>query len=343
MTNPLMLLMIANALPLTGSAPTNGALSASPGGALPYQTAYVKSTWVLGNGETLPSTETSLALGQIPAPAAPTLATATTGGTILAGVYEVVTSYVNAAGETVGSVNSSINTTGSTSTITITSPPALDGATGWYAYVSQDDGTVASATRQQTAGSPTAIGTNLTLTAPPTSTGATAQTVNGTGELLTVAAPSSPPTGATGWNVYVSFSTGTEQRQNATTIPLGTAWQMPASGLVTGVTVPTGNVLTGEAQLLNVSPFIGGRNHNAILNFDTTLSGIGAGVITISGNYAAAGGPAPGPSDPNWSVIATINENTAQVPQEIQLPTWLAVNVQTAGTGTFTAHLFGIQ
>jgi hypothetical protein len=343
MTNPVMLLAIANALPLAGSAPTNGALSASPGGTTAYATAYVKSTWVLGTGETLPAAETSLAFGQIPAPAAPTVATATTGGTVLAGVYEVVTSYVNAAGETVGSTNSSITTTGSTSTITVDSPAALDGATGWYAYVSQDDGTVASATRQQAAGSPTAIGTNLTLTAPPTNTGATVQTINGTGELLTVAAPSSAPTGATGWNVYVSFTSGGEQLQNATPIALGTAWQMPARGLVTGVSPPSGNVLTGEAQLLNVSPFTGGRNHNATLHFDTTLSGIGAGIVTISGNNAAAGGPAPGPSDPNWSVIATVNENTAQMPVEIQLPTWLAVNVATGGTGTFSAHLEGIQ
>jgi hypothetical protein len=342
MTNPVMLLAIANALPLAGSAPTNGALSASPGGTAAYQTAYVKSTWVLGSGETLPSTESSLAFGQIPAPAAPTVATATTGGTVLAGVYEVVTSYVNAAGETVGSVNSSITTTGSTSTITVTSPPALDGATGWYAYVSQDDGSAASATRQQAAGSPTAIGTNLTLTAPPTTTGATAQTVNGTGELLTVAAPSSPPTGATGWNVYVAYTSGAEERQNATTIALGTAFQVP-NNLVTGVAPPSGNVLTGEAQLLAVSPFIGGRNRNALLNIITALSGIGSGVVNIVGNNAAAGGPAPGPTDPNWYTIASLTSASSNALQEIQLPTWIAVNVATGGTGTLTAQLEGIQ
>ena len=70
-------------------------------------------------------------------------------------------------------------TAGSTSTITVPSPtgqilgpaaPNFAAASGWYAYVSQVGGSTM--TRQQAAGSPTAIGTNLTLTAPPTSSGA---------------------------------------------------------------------------------------------------------------------------------------------------------------------------
>lgn len=103
------------------------------------------------------------------APAAPTLGTATTGGTILAGTYQVIISYVNAQGETVGSASASQVTTGSTSTLTVNSPAASGNATGWYAYVTQAGGSVY--TRQQAAGSPTAIGSNLVLTAPPTSTG----------------------------------------------------------------------------------------------------------------------------------------------------------------------------
>lgn len=112
-------------------------------------------------------------------PAAPTLATATTGGTVAAGTYGAAVSYVNAAGETVASVPASITTTGSTSTLTVNSPVAVAGATGWYAYLTQVGGTTY--TRQQTAGSPTAIGTNLTLTAPPTNTGAAPPSPNGTG------------------------------------------------------------------------------------------------------------------------------------------------------------------
>lgn len=101
---------------------------------------------------------------------APSLATAASGGTIAAGTYQVQVTYVTATGETGPTASASIVTTGSASTITITSPSAATGATGWYAYVTQAGGNTY--TRQQAAGSPTAIGSNLTLTAPPTSSGA---------------------------------------------------------------------------------------------------------------------------------------------------------------------------
>jgi len=116
---------------------------------------------------------------QAQTPAAPAVSTATTGGTVAGGTYQVEVSYTNATGETLVSSTSSITTTGTTSTITITSPPAENYATNWYAYVTQVGGT--SFTRQQTAGSPTAIGTNLTLTAPPTSSGAAPPVANTTG------------------------------------------------------------------------------------------------------------------------------------------------------------------
>lgn len=115
------------------------------------------------------------------APAAPVLATATTGGTVLAGTYNVVISYVDATGETLPSGATAQVTTGTTSTLTVDHPAAFRTATGWYAYVSSlaAPGVL---TRQQTAGSPTAIGTNLTLSAPPTTSGAvplTVETANG--------------------------------------------------------------------------------------------------------------------------------------------------------------------
>lgn len=103
-------------------------------------------------------------------PAAPVPTTSASTGTILAGVYTVKVTYVNASGESAGSVSGTVTTTGTTSTITIPSPAANANATGWYAYVSQVNATTL--TRQQAAGSPTALGTALTLTAPPTTTGA---------------------------------------------------------------------------------------------------------------------------------------------------------------------------
>ena len=105
-------------------------------------------------------------------PAAPVPATATSGGTVLAGVYGVQVTYVNLYGETVASVNGPVTTSGSTSTITIPSPVSVTDANGWYAYVTQVGGTTF--TRQQTVGAPTALGTPLVLTAPPSSGGAVA-------------------------------------------------------------------------------------------------------------------------------------------------------------------------
>jgi hypothetical protein len=106
----------------------------------------------------------------VSAPTAPTLATAGTGGTVLAGVYQQKISYVTALGESLASAVASITTTGSLSTVTTpapVSPPAA--ATGYYVYSTQLGGTTF--TRQQTAGSPTAIATPFVLTAPPTLTG----------------------------------------------------------------------------------------------------------------------------------------------------------------------------
>jgi uncharacterized phage protein gp47/JayE len=115
-------------------------------------------------------------------PPAPAPTEAATGGTVAAGTYTVAVTYVTAGGETTPSPSGEVTTTGATSTITVPSPPAEAGVTGWYAYVTQAGGS--SQTRQQTAGSPTAIGTNLTLTAPPTATGAAPPSSN-TGTLST--------------------------------------------------------------------------------------------------------------------------------------------------------------
>lgn len=113
----------------------------------------------------------------VSAPAQPTVSNSGSGGTIAAGTYQVEVTYVNQQGETTASTSQSTTTTGSTSTITITSPADPGGSvTGWYAYVTQAGGSTY--TRQQTAGSPTAIGSNLTLTAPPTNTGANPPTGN---------------------------------------------------------------------------------------------------------------------------------------------------------------------
>jgi len=163
--------------PLNSSVPALQAFVAPPGGVFQWVggTVYYGGT---------PSTTPLVA-----APSAPGVATATTGGTVLAGTYQVTVTYTNAQGETIASTASPITTTGSTSTITITAPAAAAYATNWYAYVSQAGGTALSATRQQAAGSPTLLGTNLVLTAPPTSTGLVAQLANTAGAITTLTSP----------------------------------------------------------------------------------------------------------------------------------------------------------
>ncbi len=82
-------------------------------------------------------------------PAAPTVTTAATGGTIAAGTYLVALTY-NFAGETPRSLDSTITTTGTTSTITVTAPPASGGATGWRIYTSTAGGANSTETLQST-------------------------------------------------------------------------------------------------------------------------------------------------------------------------------------------------
>lgn len=124
-------------------------------------------------------TATATSQGGVPTPADPVLTHAATGGTVAAGTYQVATTYINARGTTLPSNTVSVTTTGSTSTITVDSPPAVPGATGWYAYVTSAGGDTP--TRQQDPGSPTAIGTNYTLTAPPKTNGAGVPGSNSTG------------------------------------------------------------------------------------------------------------------------------------------------------------------
>lgn len=109
------------------------------------------------------------------APAQPTVAGSGSGSTVTNGTYTVAVTYTGTFGETLASVTNTATTTG-TQNLLITSPGSETGATGWYAYVSQVGGTTL--TRQQALGSPTAIGTNLTISAPPTSTGAAPPAVN---------------------------------------------------------------------------------------------------------------------------------------------------------------------
>lgn len=212
----------------------------------------------------LPSTYTTVSgTGQAfgPVPATPVPSTNASGGTIANGVYGVEISYVYASGgETLPSANGPVTTTGTgISTITVPSPPASPGATGWYAYVTQVNG--ATFTRQQTAGSPTAIGTGLTLTAPPTSTGANPLT---TGTLNVVSTAGFAATGS------ISVA--------------GVGGYMPYTGLTatsfTGLTLGLGSAINGGA----VIQYNGTGNWDYVAATGATSVNVGSGLNDAGGN-----------------------------------------------------------
>jgi len=92
-----------------------------------------------------------IAFEQLAAPVQSAPATATTGGTIAAGVYRIVVTALNANGETLPSNEQSITTTGSTSTITV-NWATVAGATGYKVYVTTAGGATLTETLQTTVG-----------------------------------------------------------------------------------------------------------------------------------------------------------------------------------------------
>lgn len=164
-------------VPYTGQ-PVNYGQDAPAGGGTYGQPAFQSDTLAL----------LASALG---APATPVPTTAATGGTVAAGTYGVKVTYVNANGESVASAMGTVTTTGAASTVSVPSPAAKASATGWYAYVTQAGGSTF--TRQQAAGSPTAVGTALTLTAPPTTTGVQPPAADTTSAALSKTGILTPP------------------------------------------------------------------------------------------------------------------------------------------------------
>jgi hypothetical protein len=93
-------------------------------------------------------------------PPVPAVSVAGTGGNIPAGTYQVVTTYITTSGENLPSAPSTVTTTGSTSTLTVSSPTPQSNVTGWYVYVAPAGG--GAYVRQ---GSANTIGAPASLTA----------------------------------------------------------------------------------------------------------------------------------------------------------------------------------
>lgn len=107
-------------------------------------------------------------------PPPPDVTTSATGGTIPSGTYRVEVTYVMSGGESVPSGSQTITTTGGTSTISIASPPSppanvvtgLGTVQGWYAYVTQANGSVFNRQHPQGVPGSNTIGTGISLTNP---------------------------------------------------------------------------------------------------------------------------------------------------------------------------------
>jgi hypothetical protein len=135
----------------------SGVATSISGKPLPYATVTVCS----GQSDVLIQNSQQSCNGQaaLNPPSNPTL-TAVSGAAPPAGTYKVVITYVNGVGETIGSVPTSITTSGGNLNIQVTSPPAYSNATGWNAYFTVASGTVFYLQNS----SPIAIGTNYTQT-----------------------------------------------------------------------------------------------------------------------------------------------------------------------------------
>lgn len=98
-------------------------------------------------------------------------------------------------------------------------------------------------------------------------------------------------------------------------------------------------VAAGAGVRCNVSPFLGGQGHNALLINNAAIGG--SGVLKIQGNDSASA-TAPAAGDAGWYDIVSLVAATP-LEQEITLSNWMRANVTTAGTGTATVILEGIQ
>ena len=100
---------------------------------------------------------------------------------------------------------------------------------------------------------------------------------------------------ATGYNVYVSTTTGTETKQNGgTPIAIGVAWQEPNTGLVAGAALPVADtmgdayVISGATSGAPTTPTsneaINCTNANCILQGVSAQYGVFAGLYVLGGN-----------------------------------------------------------
>jgi hypothetical protein len=180
-------------------------------------------------------------------------ATATTGGTIAAGTYQVTVTAIAGGGESVISNRVAQVTTGATSTITVTVGTEPTGALGYRLYVSQVGGGAGSETYQQSFS-----GNTVTITAPPSVGGAAIPGADSTANA----------------NAYDGFLTvqadptqsGYVKRVNGSVLTLGDApWQTAFLNLYGGNLNPGGGTANGNKLLADPDEiWLDGQSRNSL-------------------------------------------------------------------------------
>jgi hypothetical protein len=191
----------------------------------------------------------------IAAPSTPSVSNITTGGSVAANTYYFVYTHTDGLGETVISAQSSTVTTGTTSTITATSPGASTGALTWSCYVGTANG-----------GPYFPQGTGLTI---------------GSNRVITTTPPTS---GAQPRGVDYSQSTSVQLAINNTTVTATTTGANSNTLTFTAGHTPVGAEVGNTVRILS-----GGTNINA---GDYEITAVTTTTWTVTGaqNLTTAGG-----------------------------------------------------
>lgn len=134
--------------------------------------------------------------------------------------------------------------------------------------------------------------------------------------ILTVTSPVASGA-ATGWNVYVSISSGAETLQNSSALAIGTNWTEPTTGLVSGAALPTINTTGMQpfnqfvpdpvASATYIAPTVDTGYNEVLRIYDTSGSKLGmaqtgaAALLTFEIDTWLTGQADPGTYQP-WTV-----------------------------------------
>jgi Bacteriophage tail sheath protein len=253
-------------------------------------------------------------------PAAPTVTPTTGTGTVAAGTYQVIVTYVDPVGETTGSTATPA-VLSATGELIVTSPAASGAATNYYVYCSQAGAGSATATRQQALGSPTLLGTSFTISAPPTSSGALPPATNTSGVsgpamvitaknpgvygnqiYFTITTPSGAGTSTSTFNLQV-FQGGTTSAflvESWNGISLNPQSSRYAASVVNSTTSGSAYIILSGLP----ASYVAGTNDPKTVSTPTALGSTAGG----SGNPISAstlGSDGTTPIDLNWAITGS--------------------------------------